>query len=269
VRATRLRHAPKVAHSRAGPAGRQGPCRILTRVNRRAPDPAGDPEAGRSPWPAILIVLAGVAVLSALVLAIEPLRSGFADAVSADTASLREDLGGPGGALVVLALALVHSVVWYPTEILSTATGYVYGFWVALPLLMAGWSLNALVAYWIGRSAARPLLWRWLGRERLERYEGLVSSGGVTLLLAMRLVPIVPFSFFSYAAGSARVPLWRFMWTSFAGYVPLTAVCAYVGSRLEELSLTDPLLWAGALVLVGLLLLTRRLGRSLGIGDPA
>ncbi|MGI9020348.1 MAG: hypothetical protein ACR2G3_06530, partial [Solirubrobacterales bacterium] len=117
----------------------------------RKPDPAADPASGGSPWVAVGATLAGIAVLAALVLAVEPLREGFADAVSADTESLREDLDGPGGALLVLALALVHAVVWYPTEILSAATGYVYGFGVALPLLMVGWLLNAIVAYWIGR----------------------------------------------------------------------------------------------------------------------
>jgi uncharacterized membrane protein YdjX (TVP38/TMEM64 family) len=217
------------------------------------------------------ITLAGILVLAAIVLAIEPLRSGFADAVSGDTESLREDLRGLGlgGALIVLALALVHTVVWYPTEILNAAAGYVYGFWASLPLLMAGWMLNAVVAYWIGRHAARPLLWRYLGRERLTSYERMVSRGGTTLLLGMRLVPIVPFSLFSYAAGSVRVPLGTFLWTSGVGYLPLTAFFAYLGSRLEELSLGDPLLWVGVAVIIGLLLLTRRLARSMGLGNTA
>jgi uncharacterized membrane protein YdjX (TVP38/TMEM64 family) len=226
---------------------------------------------GGSPRLAIAITIAGILVLALIVLAIEPLRTGFGDAVRGDTESLREDLRGlgVGGAVIVLALALIHTVVWYPTEILNAATGYVYGFWVSLPLLMAGWLINALVAYWIGRHAARPLLWRYLGRRRLEAYERMVSRGGTTLLLGMRLVPIVPFSLFSYAAGSARVPLGTFMWTSGVGYLPLTAVFAYLGSRLEELSLEDPLLWVGVAVIIGLLLLTRRLARSMGLGDTA
>jgi uncharacterized membrane protein YdjX (TVP38/TMEM64 family) len=213
----------------------------------------------------------GILVLAAVVLAIEPLRTGFGDAVRGDTESLRDDLRGlgVGGAIIVLALALIHTVVWYPTEILNAAAGFVYGFWVSLPLLMAGWLLNGAVAYWIGRKAARPLLWRWLGRERLIYYEQAVARGGTTLLLGMRLVPIVPFSLFSYAAGSARVPFGQFMWTTAVGYLPLTAVFAYLGSQLESLSLDDPLLWAGVLVVIGLLLLTRRLARSLGLGDPA
>ena len=78
----------------------------------------------------------------------------------------------------------------------------------------------------------------------------------------MRLIPIVPFSLFSYVAGAARVPLARFVWTTAVGYIPITAVFVYLGSKLEELSPTDPLLWAGAAVLIALLIVTRRLSRT-------
>ena len=53
------------------------------------------------------------------------------------------------------------------------------------------------------------------------------------------------------------------------GYLPLTAVFAYLGSRLEEFSLEDPLIWIGALAVIGMLLLTRRVVRSMGLGDDA
>jgi uncharacterized membrane protein YdjX (TVP38/TMEM64 family) len=80
-------------------------------------------------------------------------------------------------------------------------------------------------------------------------------------------VPIVPFSLFSYVAGAARVPQWRFLWTTAIGYIPITAVFIYLGSRLEELSLEDPVLWIGALVILALFLLTRRLARMMGLGS--
>jgi uncharacterized membrane protein YdjX (TVP38/TMEM64 family) len=212
------------------------------------------------------MTLVGIALLAALVLAVNPLRDGVGDAISGDTASLRSDLRGLGvpGALIALALALVHSVLWYPAEILDAAVGYVYDFWVAVPLLMAGWVLNGVVCWAIGHYAARPFLVRWIGDERFFKYERAVRRGGVTLLLGMRLIPVIPFSLFSYAAGSARVPLGRFVWTTAVGYLPITAVFAYLGSQLEELSLEDPVLWAGAALLIALLLLTRRVVRSIG-----
>ena len=69
----------------------------------------------------------------------------------------------------------------------------------------------------------------------------MIERGGVPLLLALRLIPIVPFSLVCYAAGAARVPLWRFIWTTLVGYLPITALAVYFGTRLEGLSLTDPL----------------------------
>jgi len=196
------------------------------------------------------------------VFAIEPLRSGVSDAVAGDTGALREDLRGLGvsGALTVLVLGLVHVVVWYPAEILDAAVGYVYGFWVAMPLIMAVWLVNGLVAYWIGRHATRPILYRFINRDRFDRFELLAERGGVTLLLSMRLVPIVPFSLFSYAAGAARVPMGRFLWTTAVGYLPITAIFVYLGSQLEELSPTDPLVLAATAGVLALLLAVRFVG---------
>ncbi len=209
----------------------------------------------------VAITLAGVLVLAALVLSIGPLRDGVSDAISGDTGQLREDLRGLGvsGALIVFGLALAHAFIWYPAEILDAAVGYVYDFWVAFPLVMAAWVLNGVVAYWIGRHAARPILYRFIERHRFEQLERIAERGGASLLLSMRLIPISPFSLFSYVAGAAHVPLGRFLWTTAIGYIPITVVFVYLGSRLEELSLTDPWLWAGAAVLIVLVLLTHRL----------
>lgn len=207
----------------------------------------------------VLTVLAAcVVALAALV--VEPLRDAVGAALRGDAEALREDLRGTtAGVAVLYGVIAVHTFVWYPAEIVDTAAGFVYGFWPALALVMAGWVVQGLIAYAIGRAAARPLLHRFIGRERFEHAERAIESGGVTLLLAARLVPIVPFSLFSYVAGAARVPVVRFTWTTAIGYIPITALFIYFGSRLEALSLGDPVVWLGAVLLIGLLVLTRRL----------
>jgi uncharacterized membrane protein YdjX (TVP38/TMEM64 family) len=234
---------------------------------------AGDPrqggreasDTGESVRVALAMAAVGLAFVAILVLTIEPLRTGISDAVQGDTAALREEIRGlgVGGVLIVLALALLHVVVWYPAEILDAAAGFVYGFWGALPLVMAGWLLNGVVAYMAGSHIARPLLYRVVDDARFDRMERAVERGGVTLLLGMRLVPIVPFSLFSIVAGAARVRMTTFLWTTAVGYLPLTAIFVYLGSELEELSITDPIIWISAGVLLALLLVTRRVSRSL------
>ena len=165
-------------------------------------EPQGE-EHEAPPLAGVLGVVAGIIMLAVLLLAVEPLRTGVGDALSGDTAQLRTDLHGlgVGGVVITLILAFAHVFIWYPAEILNAAVGYVYGFWGGLVLIMFGWLGNALLAYWVGRHVARPVLYRFIGRHRFDRLERLVESGGVALLLGMRVVPIIPFSFFSIAAG--------------------------------------------------------------------
>jgi uncharacterized membrane protein YdjX (TVP38/TMEM64 family) len=215
----------------------------------------GDRAKPRLPLVEIGVTLAGVVLLAALVLAVPALRDACSAAIQGDHTEVREEIDSLGawGPLLILGLALIHAVVFFPAEIVDAAAGYAYGFFPALALTMVGWLLSGLLCFAIGGSVARPLLDRWLGEERFERIEAMIERGGPTLLLALRLIPILPFSIVSYAAGAARVPTWRFLWTTAVGYLPITAISVYFGTRLEGLSLTDPLVFGSAAALLALL----------------
>lgn len=210
----------------------------------------------RLPLAEIGVTLAGIALLAALVLAVAPLRDACGAAIHGDTAEVRLQIDnlGVAGPLLIIGLTLIHAVIFYPAEIVDAAAGFAYGFFPALLLVMSGWLLSALLCFAIGRSVARPLLDRWVGAERFERIEAAIERGGATLLIGMRLIPIFPFSIVCYAAGAARVPVWRFIWTTAVGYLPITAISVYFGTRLEGLSLTDPLVIGTAAGLLALLL---------------
>jgi uncharacterized membrane protein YdjX (TVP38/TMEM64 family) len=209
----------------------------------------------------ILLTFLGIAALAVLVALVPPLRDGVASVVSGNADELRLELRdlGAAGALVLLGLVLVHAVVPFPSELVNAAAGFVYGFWLALPLVLAAWTLSALATYAIGRAAARPALKRLAGEERLEEGARLVDRGGATALLAARLIPIVPYSAVGYVAGAAHVPVWRFTWTTFVGSIPLCAAVVYLGHRLDSISVTDP----GVLVAVGAFVALLIAGRAL------
>jgi uncharacterized membrane protein YdjX (TVP38/TMEM64 family) len=211
--------------------------------------------AGKLPLAAIGTTLAGIALFAALVLAVPELHGAFVAALHGDSDEVRAQVEGlgVGGPLLIVALAVIHGFVLYPAEIVDAAAGFVYGFWPGLALMAVGWLLSGLISYAIGRSVARPLLDRWFGAERFARTEARVERGGATLLIAIRLIPILPFSLVCYAIGAARVPLWRFIWTTVVGYLPITALAVYFGTRLEGLSFDDPLVIGSALALLALL----------------
>jgi uncharacterized membrane protein YdjX (TVP38/TMEM64 family) len=211
----------------------------------------------RLPWTEIALTLAGVAVLAAVVVLVPEVRRACEAAIQGDTDEVRNQIDGLGigGDALIIALTLIHTVIPFPAEIINAAAGFAYGFFPALALVTVGWMTSALLCYAFGRSVARPLLDRWFGEQRFERMEQMIERGGVTLLLAVRLIPIVPFSLAGYAAGAARVPVWRFFWTTLVGYMPITALAVYFGTRLEGLSLTDPLVFGSAIAVIALLAL--------------
>lgn len=215
---------------------------------------SGPPGGGT--WTGLAVTVGAIVMAIAVALAIPSVRDALTDSLQGDTASVREDLRalGASGVLMVVALGMLHTVVWYPAEILDAAAGYVYGFGPALALVMAVWVVSGLLAYYVGRHAARPLLYKLAGEDRFLRLERLIHRGGAPFLLACRLVPIVPFSLTGLVAGAAHVPVWRFTWTTAVGYLPITAYFIYLGSRLESFSLEDPIVWIGAVaLLVGIL----------------
>ena len=145
---------------------------------------------------------------------------------------------------MLIGIALVHAVVPFPAEFPTAAAGFVFGFAVAFPLMVLAWTMSCLAAYLLARGVGPPVLNRLAGRERMEATDRLIARGGWQILLAGRLIPVVPYNVVSYAAGATRVPIGRFTWTTAVGVMPLTALTALLGQRLQEPRFDDPVLWA-------------------------
>jgi uncharacterized membrane protein YdjX (TVP38/TMEM64 family) len=217
------------------------------------------PERGH--WAELAVGVASIAIGAGIVALVPELRHALSLALEGDLTGLRNQFRALGGwgVTLLLALAMVHAVIFYPTELVTAAAGLVYGFLPGLALVAGGWLASALLAYLLGSTVGKPLAHLLFGRRRFTSIELAVRRGGVPLLLAMRLVPIVPFSLAGYVAGAVRVPLWCFSWTTLVGYLPQTALVAYLGSQSRSLSVTDPRLWAGLGVMLVLLAGARRL----------
>jgi uncharacterized membrane protein YdjX (TVP38/TMEM64 family) len=201
-------------------------------------------------------------LVALLFLLIPELRHAFALTAHGNIDGLRAYIRGlgAGGAVLLFGLMLLHAVVFYPTEILTTTAGFVYGFLPGLALAMFGWVCSAVVSYWLGRTIGRPLLRAVLGKQ-FVRLEQAMETGGIQLMLSARLVPIVPFSLLGYAVGATRRSLWTLVWTSAVGYLPLTAAVAYLGAHAQSLSASNPLVWVAVVLVVTLLVLSRVMAR--------
>jgi uncharacterized membrane protein YdjX (TVP38/TMEM64 family) len=221
------------------------------------------------PWLEIGLTIVGILLLAGLVAAIPALRHAAVAAVHGETSEVRHQIKslGAAGPLIITGLAVIHSVVPYPAEIVNAAAGFAYGFWGGLGIVVVGWMISAVICYWFGTGVARPLLDRWFGAERFAKFERMVARGGITLLIALRLLPIVPFSLISAAAGAARVPFVRYLWTTAVGFLPITALAIYLGTRLEGIRFTDPAVIAAVVGVFVLLLAAHWIIKRSGATD--
>ena len=230
--------------------GRPRRGRIVDRVRRRLP---------------ILAAVGTALALTAALLAIGPVRDAVSAALGGDLGQMRRDLDGLGwvAGLVLVGIALVHVVVPFPAEFPNAAAGFVMGFGVAFPLMVAAWTLSCLAAYALARVVGPPVLERFLGQERMAAADRMIERGGWPVLIVVRLLPIVPYNLVSFAAGATRVPVARFTWTTAVGIAPLTALAVLLGERLQAPRLDDPVLWAVIAAALLLLALTRPVGRRM------
>jgi uncharacterized membrane protein YdjX (TVP38/TMEM64 family) len=64
------------------------------------------------------------------------------------------------------------------------------------------------------------------------------------------------------------LPLWRYFWTTIVGYMPVTALSVYFGTRLEGIRATDPLVIGVVLALLALLAIGHFIVRRQAMRQP-
>ncbi|MFB6189365.1 MAG: TVP38/TMEM64 family protein [Halapricum sp.] len=168
-------------------------------------------------------LLVGIAVLAFLALAavLRPARV---------LPALRGAVASPWFPAVLVGLYLVRPLLGWPITVLSVLVGFRYGFWVGLPLALAGAVATSLLPYEAARrfDVEGPWLSRLRGGSR--RYFGV--AGDFRGVVAARLVP-TPAEAISGAAGAAGVPLRVFAAATAVGELPWTVAAVFIGSSLD------------------------------------
>jgi uncharacterized membrane protein YdjX (TVP38/TMEM64 family) len=184
------------------------------------PPPLGERQAGPRivGWLGLLAVVAG---------AVAARQSGVDPAVWAD--GLRD-----AGAVGVIAFAgayIVAAVLLLPGAPLTLLAGAVYGPVVGVAVALPSALAASCAAFAAARFGARGWVERRVqGDPRLRALDVALGSGGLRLVLLLRLSPLFPFNMLNYALGASRVSFRDYVVGSAVGMVPGSVVYVAAGA---------------------------------------
>lgn len=188
-----------------------------------------------------------------------------------DVASLRESVrsaGAAGGLVFVGAYALI-ALVPAPKAVLTALAGALYGWWLGAALALLGAFIGAVVAFELGRLLGREAVDRLVG-GRLQRVDSVLRDHGLGAVVAVRLVPVLPFTAINYASGLSAVRRRDYAVGSALGMVPGSVAYAALGAwGTEPWGIFAGVAALVLLVLVGGAFGRRLLGRDAGADVPA
>ena len=166
--------------------------------------------AARKPWRSVwfwLALLAAAALVAFLIFS--PTFKGWVEGVAEWAEGIMRAHPVAGSVVFFLLSAISAMLAFASSMLLVPPANEVWGKPVTFLLLWGGWTVGAIGAYFIGYFA-RPLLYRLVQRQTLEKYQKLVSKR-MKLWTATLLCLAVPSEIPGYVFGGLHYPFWKFV----------------------------------------------------------
>lgn len=142
------------------------------------------------------------------------------------------DSGWSGVVAFVLLYALA-TVMLVPGSASTATAGLVYGTMGGAAVAVAGATLGASVAYGVARGIGRKPVEATMAR-RAAQIDAWVSGRQFQSMVVLRLLPVVPFNLFNYAAGLSPVRPRPYVAGTVVGLIPGALLVAGLGSSARQ-----------------------------------
>lgn len=137
---------------------------------------------------------------------------------------------------LTLTLLMFGATVVAPITLLPTVPliAPILGPFITALACSVGWTLGAIVAFWIGRHGGRPLIGRFINLKNLEQFEKRIPrESHFFLIFALRL--IFPVDLLSYGLGLfSSVSLQTYAFASGLGILWFSFAFSYLGYAFDS-----------------------------------
>lgn len=130
---------------------------------------------------------------------------------------------------------IIDNIMALPlASLLTVVAGYFYGTLVAFSVTLTVSTIGASLSFLTSRYVVGSIIQK-VYAQRLEKFNKKIESDGAYFLVAVRLIPIIPFVLVNVLSGITTIRLTTFIWTTFFGMIPVTLLFASSGSLFKEL----------------------------------
>jgi len=132
---------------------------------------------------------------------------------------------------ILFALAYVMStLLLVPGAPMTIAAGLVFGLW-GIPLVVAAATIGSALAFLMARHLLYRRIGQWVARRpRLRAVVRVVGAKGWTVVLLLRVSPLIPFNVQNYLLGATDISFCRFVIATIVGALPGTSLFVLIGA---------------------------------------
>ena len=138
-------------------------------------------------------------------------------------------------ATIFLLFAIKSFVPIYPTPTVCFLTGAMLPMYISVPVNTIGFCILLTIRFFAGRRFGAGGAWKLIRKnDRLRKLIEQDGNGNSSLLVILRLLPVMPVNTISGVYGSLKFDYFRFLVLSVIGYMPQIISYTFVGRNVFD-----------------------------------
>jgi uncharacterized membrane protein YdjX (TVP38/TMEM64 family) len=174
--------------------------------------------------PALFLAL----VLSAFFLPVEQIITGIQGWAESN----------PSSAIFIVTASITAGILLLlPASLMTMLSGFLFGLVQGFIVIWVASLIASTIAFWIGRSFARPWIERRIQRKTtFVAIDRAIRRKGFLVVLLTRLVMVLPYPALNYSLGLTSVSLRDYVLASSIGAAPPFFLFVYLGTTVSDVA---------------------------------
>lgn len=173
--------------------------------------------------------------------------------------------------VVVTACIMLGLLLMLPSSVLMMLAGLLFGLAKGMAAIWLAGLVASAIAFWIGRTAARPLIERRIRRRPVfQAIDRAIQRKGLLVVFLTRIVMLIPFPALNYSLGLTGVRFRDYLIGTNIGMLPPYFLFVYLGTTVSDvaaimsgnISLERNEILAGIIALIAVLLIVGLIVRA-------